>query len=55
MKAFGVSISGANGELRSTYDILGDLAQKWNTFTDSERAAIANMLAGTRQQNAFYK
>lgn len=54
MKAFGVSISGANGELRSTYDILGDLAQKWNTFTDSERAAIANMLAGTRQQNAFY-
>lgn len=54
MKAFGVSISGANGELRSTYDILGDLAQKWDTFTDSERAAIANMLAGTRQQNAFY-
>lgn len=54
MRALGVAISGANGELRSTYAILGDLAQKWDTFNDSERAAIADMLAGTRQQNAFY-
>lgn len=54
MRAFGVAISGANGELRSTYSILADLAQKWDTFNDSERAAIADMLAGTRQQNAFY-
>ena len=54
MRAFGVAVSGANGELRSTYAILGDLAQKWDTFNDAERAAIADMLAGTRQQNAFY-
>ena len=54
MRAFGVSISGANGELRSTYAILGDLAAKWGDFNDAERAAIADMLAGTRQQNAFY-
>lgn len=54
MRAFGVAISGANGELRSTYDILGDLAKNWNNFSDAERAAIADMLAGTRQQNAFY-
>lgn len=54
MQAFGVSITGANGELRSTYSILNDLAKSWEGFNDAERAAIADMLAGTRQQNAFY-
>lgn len=54
MQAFGVSIVDANGELHSTYDILNDLAKRWDELNSVEQAAIANMLAGTRQQTAFY-
>ena len=54
MSAFGVSILNANGQLRSTYDILADLAGRWEYLTTVERAAVAEMMAGTRQQNAFY-
>ncbi len=54
MRALGVAITTANGELRSTYDILADLSERWEEYTDTERAAIAEMLAGTRQQNVFY-
>lgn len=54
MRAFGVAITDANGELRSTYDILNDLAKRWGDLNSSSQAAIASMLAGTRQQNAFY-
>lgn len=54
MKELGVTVALANGELRSTYDVLNDLAAKWGDLTDEQRASVANMLAGTRQQNAFY-
>lgn len=54
MSALGISIAGANGELRSTYDILNDVAKKWENFNDIERASITDMLAGTKQQNAFH-
>ena len=54
MNAFGVSIVNANGELRSTYDILADVAAIWDEINTVDRAAIAEMLAGTRQQSAFY-
>lgn len=54
MRAFGVAVVDTNGELRSTYDILSDLAKNWDNLASTERAAIAGMVAGTRQQNAFY-
>ena len=54
MGGFGIAIAKANGELRSTYDILNDLAQKWDDLKDTDQAAIVEALAGTRQQNAFY-
>lgn len=54
MRAFGVAVTDANGNLRSTYDILSDLSKIWDNLNNTQRAAIANMLAGTRQQNAFY-
>ncbi len=54
MRAVGVSITDANGELRSTYDILQDLSGEWENLSTTERAAIAEMMAGTRQQNIFY-
>lgn len=54
MSAYGVAITNTNGELRSTYDILNDLSKIWSDLDSTSQAAIANMLAGTRQQNAFY-
>lgn len=50
----GVSLTGLNGEYRSTYDILKDIAAVWDDLSSMEQAAIAQQLAGTRQQNVFY-
>lgn len=49
-----VSLKDANGELRSTYDIIKDIASVWKYMGDNEQAALAETLAGTRQQNIFY-
>ena len=54
MRAYGVAITDVNGNLRSTYEILSDLSQKWDSLSSTQRAAIADMVAGTRQQNAFF-
>lgn len=54
MKAFGVAILDSNGQLKSTYEILNDLSKVWDDLDSTSRAAIASMLAGTRQQAAFY-
>lgn len=37
------------GNLRSTYDILADLAPKWEEMSDAERVALGNQLAGVNQ------
>lgn len=49
-----VSLKDANGELRSTYDIIKDIASVWKYMGANEQAALAETLAGTRQQNIFY-
>ena len=46
---YGVSINDANGQLRSTYDILVDLAPAWNSMSKAEQVALGNTLAGTNQ------
>jgi TP901 family phage tail tape measure protein len=48
MRAYGVSITDVNGELRSTFDILNDLHKKWGDLNTTQRAAIAGLLAGKR-------
>ena len=54
MKAYGVEILNSNGQLKSTYAILNDLSKVWDNLDSTSRAAIAGMMAGTRQQAAFY-
>lgn len=54
MSAMGVQIVDINGELRSTYDILNDTAAVWDDLSSTQKAAVADMYAGVRQQNAFY-
>lgn len=49
-----VSLVDEQGELRSTFDILKDIAGVWQDLSANQRAALAETLAGTRQQNIFY-
>lgn len=49
LKDYGVSIYNASGELRSTYDILVDLAPAWDKMSKAEQVALGNTLAGTNQ------
>ena len=49
LKDYGVSIYDASGELRSTYDILVDLAPAWDRMSKAEQVALGNTLAGTNQ------
>lgn len=51
-KAFGevgISIEDENGELRSTYDILNDLAQVWDKLDSKQRQFLGEKAAGNRQ------
>ena len=41
-----VLLTTANGEYRSTYDIMQDIAGVWDQLTSMEQAAIAEQLAG---------
>ena len=43
---FNVSLKDVNGEYRSTYDIMADIAAKWDTMSSMQQAALATSLAG---------
>ena len=47
----GIALRNANGELRSTEEVLNELGSKWETFSSNQQAAVAKALAGTRQQS----
>ena len=49
-----VKLKDVNGEYRSTYDIMADIAAKWDTMSSMEQSAMATALAGTRQQAVFF-
>lgn len=49
-----VSLTDQNGELRGTYEIISDIAEAWETLSANEKAALAETLAGTRQQAVFF-
>ena len=40
-----------NGQLRKASDVLADLAGKWDTLNETQRAAISEAVAGKRQAN----
>ena len=49
-----VSLVDLNGNYRTTYDILKDISAIWDDLSNIEQAAVAEQLAGTRQQNVFF-
>lgn len=42
-----------NGQLKSGYDLLAGLAEKWNTLDNNSQKYIATTIAGTTQLNNF--
>ena len=46
-----IALRNANGELRSTEDVLDELGRKWEDLDKNQQAAVAKALAGTRQQS----
>ena len=49
----GISLKDQNGQIKSTYDILSELAPKWDTLSKNEQTYIALTSSGSRQQNNF--
>lgn len=49
----GVAIEDSNGELRSTYDILHDYAQVYDTLSSEQQQYYAELASGKRQVNVF--
>ena len=48
-----VSLKESNGEIRSTYDILADLAKGWDKLTRAEQNEVAVSLAGKTRYNVL--
>lgn len=53
LKSVGVSVRGADGDLRDISDTLDDLNKVWGTLNHSQRSYVAEMAAGIRQKNIF--
>lgn len=53
LKSLGVSITSSNGELRSSKEILTDLASKWSTLTDAQKQQTAAIVFGKEQAGAM--
>lgn len=41
------------GDMRSTFDVLSDIAKDWNSMTDAQQTAISNALAGKTRFDVF--
>jgi TP901 family phage tail tape measure protein len=49
----GVPVIGEEGDLRKGFDILGDLAGKWDELTNSQKLSIAQAIGGRRHYNSL--
>ena len=49
----GVSMYDMDGQLLSSYELLGNLAEKWDTIDTNTKNYIASTIAGTNQLNNF--
>jgi TP901 family phage tail tape measure protein len=53
LKTIDVPLRDVNGEFRDLDDVFADLGMKWEGLTRNQRAYIATMAAGSRQQSRF--
>ena len=54
LEGIGVTIRGETADsLRDIEDIIGDVADAWDTLSDSERQAVSEAMAGTQRSSMF--
>ena len=53
LASYGIKLRDSNGELRSTYDILGNVKDVWGDLNSEQRADVGFTIAGKRAQNIF--
>ena len=51
MESMGIQVLDASGNLRDMGDVIEDVATKWDTWTDAQKTAMAQVMAGKRQYN----
>lgn len=53
LKTVGVALRDTNGEFRDLDDVFNDLGDTWSSLSRNQKAYIATMAAGSRQQSRF--
>ena len=54
LDSVGISVLKMDGELKSFSEIMGELADKWETLDSKQKAYIQNALAGNRRGNVLF-
>lgn len=53
LRGIGIAVFDVEGNVRNLDDVLGDLADKWNLLTNTQRINIARLVGGLRRYNDF--
>lgn len=53
LRSVGISLKAANGAFRDNDEVLLDIAQHWDTMSQTQQRYIATTIAGSRQQSRF--
>ena len=51
MESMGINVLDASGNLREMGDVIEEVATKWDTWTEAQKTAMAQVMAGKRQYN----
>ena len=51
MESMGIDVLDTSGNLRDMGDVIEDVAKKWDTWTEAQKTAMAQAMAGKRQYN----
>lgn len=54
LKSVGVQLRDSSGEFRSFETVLEEIINKWGSLSSVEKAALAKVQSGVRQQNRYY-
>lgn len=51
LESMGIAVLDQTGNLRDMGDVMEDVGEKWNSWTEAQKTAIAQVMAGKRQYN----
>lgn len=53
LKKLNISLRSSTGEFRDMYDVINEIADKWDKFSDVQKNQISTAVAGTRQREIW--